>query len=233
VLPRRSAPVVLGLVVTSLVTMLTATQLVTESLRPSFQGARPVELLLGSLGAVQAEPTAAQRPPARSAPAAGPPAAAPPAHGGPALALPPVPEERRELAVVGQRATSVRRTLARARATLPVAGPPRRPCPTARRLQAAHSTDSCRQPRPEPAPPRTPDPGLAPPLLRLLPRRPAARAPAAPSGPPRRPCRSRPALRRVPAEAAPPARRHATRRPCTRPAGWWAWIWALRPRRPR
>lgn len=70
-LPRRSAPVVLGLVVTSLVTMLTGTQLVTQATRPSFQRTRPVELTLGSLGPVRADPPA---PAVSSGPASGDPA---------------------------------------------------------------------------------------------------------------------------------------------------------------
>jgi len=68
VLPRRSVPIVLGLVVTSLVTMLVGTRLVTEATLPPFQRARPIELTLGSLGPVRANPPAAPAVPPASAP---------------------------------------------------------------------------------------------------------------------------------------------------------------------
>jgi hypothetical protein len=257
VLPRRSAPVVLGLVVTSLLTMLTGTQLVTEATRPSFQRTGPIELTLGSLDPVRADPPAG--PAVRPGGTTGDPAGS---TGGGMAAAPtpeatavrfPSPDEAGDAdgAEGGTRAVAGRATAGRARPAVPDAtGPPDAtrtvvgrhglPCPERPRSDrlAGRSGGSCRAGGDDPAgeepapPPPTPAPES--PLLELLPRRPDAPA-SDPEDGSSRPG-SVPERRRSQSVASPrasgPPRGSSKPRPRATPATIQASTMALRPAPP-
>jgi len=234
VLPRRSAPVVLGLVVTSLVTMLASTQLVTEATRPSFQRTRPIELTLGAPGPVQAGPPAAPEVPSGPPTHAGGPAgsgdAGPPP--GPDLTARrlPAPDGAQEgpagVATVADRHALPRDAPAGAgsvpgEALRTLIGHRGLPCSARARLRSdrlpGRWSRPCATSGAAPAPP-TREPKRAPPSVQLPPRRPGTPTPgpeAGPSQPGNPPGRGVPAA--VPPTVSGPPRVPVGPRPEARP----------------